>query len=77
MPSFVRKILMCWPGFCGMVTTGDDKYLWGECPSCGKRAGVVSREAIRRYMEAEERWKESKQILEAERRQIIEGQRSR
>lgn len=53
-----RKLFLCWWGGCGMVQRGDDKYLWGECPGCGKVSGLVSREAIRRYIDAKERRRE-------------------
>jgi hypothetical protein len=56
-----------------MVPASDDKYLWGECPRCGKRAGVCSREAIRRYIEAEASVAAAREIMETERRRILDG----
>lgn len=50
--------LMCRFGWCGMVTRSDDTHIWGECLRCGKRAGLISREAVRRYAEAEARHRE-------------------
>lgn len=49
--------LRCRFGFHAMVTRDDDTHLWGECIRCGKRAGLVSRKAVRAYIEAEERQK--------------------
>lgn len=59
---FLRKLFMCWPGFCGMATAGNETHLWGECPRCGKRAGVVSREALRRYADAQAAMREADKI---------------
>jgi hypothetical protein len=47
----------CWFGH-AMVTQSDDTHLWGECVRCGKRAGLVTRQAVRRVLEAEERQRE-------------------
>ena len=44
----------CWLGH-AMVTQSGDTHIWGECIRCGKRAGLVSREAVRRVLEAEAR----------------------
>jgi len=38
-----------------MVQRDDDTHVWGECLKCGRIAGKISREAIRRYIEAERR----------------------
>lgn len=46
----------CWLGH-AMVTRDDNTHLWGECIHCGKRAGLISRKAVRAYIEAEERSK--------------------
>lgn len=54
----LRKLLLCWWGACGMVQRGDATHVWGECPRCGKVAGLISREAIRRYIDAQERQRE-------------------
>lgn len=54
MSGVLRKLL-CRFGFCACVTNSDDKAVWGECVHCGRRVGEVSRAAIRRYIEAEER----------------------
>lgn len=54
-PSFLRLNIMCRLGLCETFgTEGDDTHLWGECCICGKRAGMISREAVRRYAEAQE-----------------------
>lgn len=50
----LRKLFVCWWGGCGMVTQSDDQNVWGECLRCGKKAALCSREALRRYIEAEE-----------------------
>jgi hypothetical protein len=74
--SFLRQIFMCPLNLCGMTTAGNETHLWGECPRCGKRAGVVSREAVRRYMKAKEMNEQIKAKLDAERDAIIHaGQR--
>lgn len=55
--SFLRKVFLCRFGLCSTFkTNGNDTHLWGECQICGKRVGEISREAIRRYMDAQERW---------------------
>jgi hypothetical protein len=46
---------ICLIGWHAMTTRGDDTHLWGECVHCGKRAGLITREAVRRYGEALER----------------------
>lgn len=48
-----RRLFLCWWGGCGMVQRDDATHVWGECLRCGKRAGVISRADIRRYIEAE------------------------
>ncbi len=47
--------LVCLVGWHAMKPQSDDTHLWGECVHCGKRAGLISREAVRRYIEAENR----------------------
>jgi phage FluMu protein Com len=42
-----------------MAPRSNATHLWGECPRCGKIEGLTSREAIRRYMRAEETRKEA------------------
>lgn len=54
MPSIFRKA-MCHLGWCGMIQRSNDTHIWEECPRCGRIAGVVSRDTVRRYIEAEER----------------------
>lgn len=54
MTALIRKA-MCRLGWCSMVQKCNDAHIWGECPRCGKVAGVVSRESVRRYIEAEQR----------------------
>lgn len=71
-PSIIRRLFLCRLSLCQMFKTGgNDTHLWGECVLCGKRAGIVSREAVRRYGEAEERAKRVDERLEAERQEII------
>lgn len=55
MPIWLRKIIVCWWGGCGMVPRDDDTGCWGECLRCGKRAGFVDRATLRAYCEAEYR----------------------
>lgn len=55
--SFLRKQFLCRFQLCQTFKLAESStHLWGECQICGKRAGEISREAIRRYIEAEERW---------------------
>lgn len=55
-PSLARRLILCRLGLCQTFRpTWNDTHLWGECTLCGKRAGTISREAMRRYMEAEMR----------------------
>ena len=43
-----RKLMLCWWGGCQTFKTqSDDTHLWGECSICGKKSGLVSREAVR------------------------------
>lgn len=51
--NLLRK-LSCTIGACPFKTNSDEHGVWGECTRCGKRAGYVTREQIRRYVEAEE-----------------------
>lgn len=62
----------CWLGWCGMDQRANDTHIWGECPTCGKVAGIVSRESVRRYIEAEERDKIFRSEQDALRKSIIE-----
>lgn len=48
-----RRPLTCILGLHGMHTAGDNRWLWGECPVCGYRAGTVSRAVLRYLMERE------------------------
>lgn len=43
------KLPMCLAGWCGFITGSDDTGIWGECATCGKRVGFVSREELRAY----------------------------
>lgn len=52
--GWLRRNTVCRLGMCGFNQGTDDTHCWGECGRCGKVAGVVSREAIRRYMDREE-----------------------
>lgn len=70
MTGLIRKA-MCRLGWCGMVQKCNQNHIWGECPICGKVAGVVSREAVRRYIEAEQRNMAFQAEQEALRKSII------
>lgn len=48
-----RRLTTCWMGFCGFRTASDETGIWGQCQTCGKRAGYVSREALRAYADRE------------------------
>jgi len=62
---------MCRLGWCGMVQKCDDTHLWGECQRCGRKAGIVSRASIRRYIEAEARNKKLQEEQEMPRKSIV------
>lgn len=47
--SFLRKLFICPTGSCPFVQGEDDTGFWGECTICGKRAGFVTKEELRRY----------------------------
>lgn len=47
------RLPLCWMQLCGFKTNSDDGGIWGECVTCGKRAGYVSREDMRRYIDRE------------------------
>lgn len=49
----IWKLPMCWAGMCAYRTNSDDDGVWGECATCGKRAGYVSRQELRAYADAE------------------------
>ena len=70
MLGLFRKAL-CGLGWCGMVQRCNDTHIWGECPRCGRVAGVVSRDSIRRYIEAKARNEKFRAEQEALRKQII------
>ena len=57
MPSLLRRLTLCRLGMCPFRTASNDEALWGQCtiPGCGKRSGYITREAVRRYAEAQER----------------------
>ncbi len=48
-----RKLTTCWMGFCGFRTASDASGIWGECSTCGKRAGYVTRDELRAYADRE------------------------
>lgn len=53
--SHFRRLVLCRLHLCQTFqTASDDDGSWGECVLCGKRAGYVSRKALRRYGEAQE-----------------------
>lgn len=55
-PGFLRRLLLCRTALCQTFSAkGDETHLWGECTLCGKQVGKISRAAVRRYIEAEER----------------------
>jgi hypothetical protein len=57
--SFLRRHLICRFQMCQTFAQKDnDTHLWGECTVCGKRSGVISRAAVRRYLEAEEYYRD-------------------
>lgn len=76
-PSMFRRLFICPIGLCGMTTEGDDTHLWGECPLCGRRAGVVSREAIRSFVDAQAAAKEAEEKTKAKREAVINAARRR
>lgn len=47
--------IRCKFGFHRMFQRDDETHIWGECERCGKRSGLVSRRAVRAYIEAQER----------------------
>lgn len=52
--SLLRRLTLCKLRMCPHKPGGSDTHLWGECTICGSLAGVVSREAVRRYIRAQE-----------------------
>lgn len=53
--SFLRRHLICRFQMCQTFRQRENgTHIWGECTICGKQSGKTSREAIRRYIEAEE-----------------------
>lgn len=44
---------MCWLHLCGHKTNSDADGIWGECVTCGHRAGYVTREQMRAYADRE------------------------
>ena len=51
--SILRKVC-CAFGWCPFITESNDAGVWGECAlGCGKRAGYVSRELLRRHIDRE------------------------
>jgi len=45
--SWLKRHTICALGICGFNQQSDDTHIWGECATCGKVAGVVSRSALR------------------------------
>lgn len=45
--------LSCALSMCPHVPKSDATGCWGECLRCGNRAGFVSREVLRRYIDRE------------------------
>jgi hypothetical protein len=51
--GWFRENTLCRFGWCQTFKTKEDEtHCWGECMRCGKVAGVVSRVALRRYLDA-------------------------
>lgn len=48
------RLPLCWLGMCACRPANDDTGCWGECVTCGRRAGFVSREVLRRYLDRED-----------------------
>lgn len=48
------RLPLCWTGWCGAVQQSNDTHIWAECVTCGKKIAPVSREAVRRYIQAQE-----------------------
>jgi len=48
------KIPLCWLDMCGCLQHSNDTHIWAECTTCGKKVAPISREEIRRYIQAEE-----------------------
>lgn len=67
---FLRKMFVCWWGGCGMVQRDDNTHIWGECLRCGKVAGIVSREALRRLLDAHAAQREAEVLADFDRRCI-------
>jgi hypothetical protein len=47
------RLPLCALSLCGFRTASDDTGCWGECVTCGKRAGFVDRATLGRYADAE------------------------
>jgi hypothetical protein len=45
--------LRCKCAMCPCVPMDDDTGCWGQCVTCGKRFGFVTREQLRRYADHE------------------------
>ena len=49
-PSILRRVFFCHFGQCQTFKQqSDETGVWGECVKCGKRAGFISRDVLRRY----------------------------
>jgi len=46
------RLPLCFFSLCGYKFASDDTGCWGECITCGKRAGFVSRETLSKYTQA-------------------------
>ena len=49
----IWRLPICWLQLCGYKTQSDDSAIWGECTTCGHRAGQVSRDELRAYADRE------------------------
>lgn len=76
MNGLLRRI-MCHLEWCGMVQKSNNTHIWGECPRCGRVAGVVSRESVRRYIETEARNEQFRKEQESLRQSIIAQSKQR
>jgi hypothetical protein len=48
------RLPACWLQMCGAEQKANHTHIWAECTHCGKIIAPISREAVRRYIQAEE-----------------------
>lgn len=73
----LRKLFVCWWGGCGMSQRDNATHLWGECTRCGKVAGVISREAVRRYSNAKAAHEQALAKMRAEAATVVREAKAR